>query len=148
MNMHVPPSNHRVCYATEVLPELVTISGKKQRYVCDPLGEIQLTASPWVQTHIFYHTFFVFSQLKRLYSINWQFPPSHLNFEPGNWTKSFSTAPWIEHLKIGKIAKFGGEMLWNMENIAVWSLRVLYNSYIAREKPCSFRFKCDRLSRT
>ena len=44
---------------------------KKQRYVCDPLGEIQLTASPCVQTHIFHPTLFISSKLNRLYSINW-----------------------------------------------------------------------------
>jgi hypothetical protein len=41
---------------------------------------------------------------------------------------------WKEHLKMSKIAKFGCELLWNEENIALWSLKILYIFGITRGK--------------
>ena len=44
-----------------------------------------------------------------------------------------------QNLEISKIAKFGGEMLQNKENIALRSLQILYLFVITHEKSYHFR---------
>ena len=44
---------------------------------------------------------------------------------------------WKEHVKLSKIAKSSGKMLWITENIARQSLRILY-TVLRAEKPTIF----------
>jgi hypothetical protein len=49
-----------------------------------------------------------------------------------------------EHTKMSKFAKFGCEMLYNVENIALQSLQILYTFVCCVRKLLPFRPKCGR----
>ena len=60
------------------------------------------------------------------------------NFNPGKINKIFYHCS-IEHLKISRIGKFGGEMLSNEENIASQSLLICIQMYYALKSLPLFR---------
>ena len=65
--------------------------------------------------------------------INGPFPSKT---ESSSWRKEWNVSHcWKERVKIGKVAKFGGEMSWNAENVRLRRLQILCIFVLCRQKP-------------